>query len=193
MPLLGRQAGLAGLIGVSSGKTFLHCLRGCRLLRLRSPSCTPLGRLIECLVEFWIASVGLVSGWWELTLTARGSASGWRVWCVQTARRLAHASPRLLVFIALSQSRLLLQSRCSLLLTSSGTLLRRSSDRGPIPGASSVDLQSLLASLRIINARSFPCVSRRWLSSTSATTGTSSLTRALSTTAWSCSLRPEGS
>ena len=137
VPLLGRQAGLTGRFGLCSGKVFL---RRCRFLRLRSSSCAPLGRFIECLVEFGLASVGLGAGWWELTLTARDLPGGWRVWCIQTASRLVHASSRLLIFIALSQSRLLLQGRASLLLASSGTLLCRSSDRGPIARACSVNL-----------------------------------------------------
>ena len=185
MPLLGRQAGL------------LQGPRGCRFLRLRFPSCTPLGRLTECLVELWIAGLGLVSSEREFALTAGDLPGRWRVWCVKTASRLAHASGRLLVFIALSQSRLLLHPRWPLLLASGGTLLCRSGDRGPIPRACGVDLQCLLASARgVINARSFPGISRRRLSSstsTCASTRRSSLTRGLSTTTWPCSLRPEGS
>ena len=187
LPLLGRQAGLAGLC---PGKIFL---RGCRFLRLRSPSPTPL-RLLERLVELWITSVGSGASLWEFTLTAGDLSGRWRVWCVQTACRLVHASGRLLVLVALSQSRLLLQARSALLLASSGTLLSSSSDRGPISRAGSVDLQSCLASLGVINARSFPPISRRRFSSTSASTSTttgSAFTRALSTS--TCSLRSEGS
>ena len=178
MPRLGGQAGLC------CGKVLLR-LR----FRLRSPSCTLLGRLIERLIELWIASLGLGASLWELSPAAGDLSGSRRVWCVQTAlpSGLVHASGRLLVFIALSQGRLLLHSR---FLATSGTLLCRSCDRGPILRACGVNLQSLLASLGVINARSLPCISRRRLSSNSTSATDSSLTRSSTS---SCSLRSEGS